>query len=127
MVGREVDGPQWVVLGRSRGLWVVLGSLASPGTSVGGLGQVFVPLLAVLGALGAFAYVGGLGPLLGLCGRSWPLLGPLFAVLGRLGPKSGPAPTGRRSWQGARHEAAKRSIKSFLHILAKTCRLQRQN
>ena len=41
------------------------------------------------------AYVGRLGPLLGLCGRSWtaigpyvgslgPLLGPMFAVLGRL-------------------------------------------
>ena len=64
--------------------------------SVGGLGPLLGPMLAVLGALGT--YVGGLGPLLGpmlavlgrhpgLCGRSWaapetsgrrlgPLLGP---------------------------------------------------
>ena len=82
---------------------------------MGGLGPVFVPLWAVLAALGV--YVGGLGPLSGpvcavlgcswgLCGRSWaalgifvggvgPLLGLLFAVLGRLGPKSGPAPSGK--------------------------------
>ena len=112
----EVEGPLWVVLGRSRGLcvrsWVALGA------SAGGLGSLLGPLWAVLGsswalcgrswvALGASA--GDLGPLLGLCRRSWaalgafvgdlgPLLGPLLAVVGRLGPKSGPNPCGKAIW-----------------------------
>ena len=69
MVGFEVDGPLWVVLGRFRGLC---------GWSWDGLG----------------ASVGALEPLLRLCGWSWSalgayvgdlglLLGPLWAVLGR--------------------------------------------
>ena len=113
----EVEGPLWVVLGRSRGLcvrsWVALGA------SAGGLGSLLGPLWAVLDsswglcgrswvALGASA--GDLGPLLGLCRRSWaalgafvgdlgPLLGPLLAVVGRLGPKSGPNPSGKAIWQ----------------------------
>ena len=64
MVDREVDGPVWVVLGRSWGLcvrsWVALGA------GVGGL----------------WAYVGDLGPLLGLCGRSWAALGASTGGLG---------------------------------------------
>ena len=113
----EVEGPLWVVLGRSRGLcvrsWVALGA------SAGGLGSLLGPLWAVLDsswglcgrswvALGASA--GDLGPLLGLCRRSWaalgafvgdlgPLLGPLLAVVSRLGPKSGPNPSGKAIWQ----------------------------
>ena len=54
----EVEGPLWVVLGRSRGLcvrsWVALGA------SAGGLGSLLGPLWAVLAALGAS--VGGSGP-----------------------------------------------------------------
>ena len=79
MVGFEVDGPLWVVLGRFRGLcgW----SWEGLGTSVGGLEPLLGPMLVLLGRSW------------GLCGRSWatlgvpvgglkPLLGPLRAVLG---------------------------------------------
>ena len=80
MVGCEVDGHLWVVLGRFRGLCVQ--SLAALGTSADGLG----PFLGPWAALGAS--VGGLGPLLGplgtvlgcsrvVCKLSWPLLQPL--------------------------------------------------
>ena len=114
MVGCEVEGPLWVVSGRSRGLcgwsWVALGA------SVGGLGPILGHLWAILGrswGLCGRAWA-ALGPLLavlgrswGLCGRSWvafrafvgdlgPLLGPLLAVLGPLGPKSRSKP-GRES------------------------------
>ena len=117
MVGCEVEGPLWVVSGRSRGLcgwsWVALGA------SVGGLGPILGPMWAILGR--SWGLCGrswaALGPLLavlgrswGLCGRSWvafrafvgdlgPLLGPLLAVLGPLGPKSGPNPGGKAIWQ----------------------------
>ena len=66
MVGCEVDGPLWVVLGRFRGLcgW----SWEGLGTSVGGLGLLLGLSGQSWAALGA--YVGGLGLLLGLCGRS---------------------------------------------------------
>ena len=103
MVGREVDGPVWVVLGRSRGLcgrsWAALGagvgglgplsglcgrSWAAPGASVDGLGLLLGPLAAVLGRSR------------GLCGRSWAVSGPLWAVLGRSRGLCG------RSWQGIR-------------------------
>ena len=51
MVGREVDGPVWAVLGRSWGLcgrsWPLLGlcwrSWAALGTNVGGLGLLLGP------------------------------------------------------------------------------------
>ena len=60
--------------------------------SVGGLGSLLGPMLAVLGSFGP--YVGGLGPLLGpmfavlgplgtYVGSLRPLLGPMLAVLGR--------------------------------------------
>ena len=60
--------------------------------SVGGLGPLLGPMLAVLGALGT--YVGGLGSLLGpmlavlgrsweLCWRSWAALGAHVGGLGR--------------------------------------------
>ena len=69
MVGRELDGPLWAVLGRSRGLWVQ--SCAALGASEGGLGPLSGPMWSDLSCLGA--YVGGLGP----------LSGPLRAVLAR--------------------------------------------
>ena len=90
MVCREVDGPLWAVLGRSRGLcgrsWTALGagvgglgplsglcgrSWAALGASVDGLGLLSGPLAAVLGRSQ------------GLCGRSWAVSGPLWAVLAR--------------------------------------------
>ena len=58
MVDRDVDGPKWVVLGRSWDLCVR--SWAALGASVGGLEAV-----------------------LDLFWRSWVVLGPLRAVLGR--------------------------------------------
>ena len=87
MVGCEVEGSLWVVLGRSRGLcgrsWVALGA------SAGGLGPLLGPMLAVLGGLRPL-----LEPMLAILGRSWgstanpgPLLGPLLPVLGHLGLK----------------------------------------
>ena len=47
-------------------------------------------MLAIIGRLGPALrrYVGGLGPLWGLCWGSWPRLGRLLAVLGRLGLKN---------------------------------------
>ena len=103
MVCREVDGPLWAVLGRSRGLcgrsWTALGagvgglgplsglcgrSWAALGASVDGLGLLSGPLAAVLGSSR------------GLCGRSWAVSGPLWAVLGRSRGLCG------RSWQGIR-------------------------
>ena len=104
MVEREVDGPVWVVLGRSWGLcvrpWVAVGA------HVGGLGAVLGPTLAILSCSWASAGVPGplwgpqwavlaalgrlLAPMVAILGRSWvstggpgPLLGPLCAVLGR--------------------------------------------
>ena len=100
MVGREVDWPPCVVLGRFWDLccrswgqcwpfWAALGPRrqfwAALGASIGGVGCTSV----FLGA-----YVGDLGPLLGLYWRSWPalgaavcdpgpLLGPIWAVWGR--------------------------------------------
>ena len=67
MVGRELDGPLWAVLRRSRGLWMQ--SWAALGASEGGLGPLSGPMWSDLGCLGA--YVGGLGPLLG---PSWAVL-----------------------------------------------------
>ena len=69
MVGCEVDGPLWVVLGHFRGLcgWSWDGLRAS----VGGLKPLLGPLLAVLGR--SWASAGGPGS----------LLGPLLAVMGR--------------------------------------------
>ena len=58
MVGREVDGPLWAVLGRSHGL-------------CGWSWAAFV------------AYVGGLGRLQGLSGRSWAAVGAYVGGLGR--------------------------------------------
>ena len=59
LVDREVDGPVWVVLGRSWGLcvrsWVALGAY------VGGLGAVLGPMLAILSR--SCASTGGSGPL----------------------------------------------------------------
>ena len=85
MVGCEVEGPLWVVLGRSRGLgvrsWVALGA------SAGDLGSLLNLCRRSWAAFGAF--VGDLGP----------LLGPLLAVVGHLGPKSGPNPSGKTIWQ----------------------------
>ena len=83
MVDREVDGPVWVILGRSRGLCVrsraALGACVGYlGTNVGDLGQLldldgrfWAALRASIGGLGCTwaalgAYVGDLGPLLGL-------------------------------------------------------------
>ena len=64
MVGREVDGPLWAVLGRSWGF-------------VGDPGLLLVPLWAVLGR--SWGSVGGpgllLGPLWAVLGRSWGLCG----------------------------------------------------
>ena len=58
---RDVDGPVWVILGRSGGLcvrsWVALGAY------VGGLGAVLGPILAILG--GSWASTGVPGPLWG--------------------------------------------------------------
>ena len=117
MVGCEIEGPLWVVMGRSRGLCVR--SWAALGASAGGLGALLGPLWAVFDgscalcgrswvAVGASA--GDLGPLLGLCGWSWAapgafvaglgsLLGPSLAVLGRLGPKHGRNPNRTAIWQ----------------------------
>ena len=93
MVGCEVGGPLWVVLGRSRSLyersWVALAALGAP---VGGLGPVMGPVLAVLGRSW------------GLSGRFWALLGPLGALLGanmaprwpQKGPKRVPKSTKNR-------------------------------
>ena len=80
MVGCEVDGPLWVVLGHFRALcgWSWDGLRAS----VGGLKQLLGPLLVVLGR--SWVYVGCLGMLLGLCGRSWVALGPSVGGLGPL-------------------------------------------
>ena len=50
MVGCEVEGPLWVVLGRSRGLCGR--SRVALGPSAGGLGPLLVPVLAALGVLG---------------------------------------------------------------------------
>ena len=61
MVDREVDGPVWVVLGRSWGLCVR--SWAALGAYVGGLGAVLGPMLAILSC--SWASTGGPGPLLG--------------------------------------------------------------
>ena len=61
MVDREVDGPVWVVLGRSWGLCVRF--WAALGAYVGGLEAVFGPILAILGR--SWASTGGPGPLLG--------------------------------------------------------------
>ena len=101
MLDREVDGPVWVVLGRSWGLcmraWAALGAfvggLAALVASVGDLGPLLGPcgrswatLAAYVGGLGLssrlcwrswaalVASVGHVGPLLGLCGRSWAAL-----------------------------------------------------
>ena len=68
MVDREVDGPVWVVLGRSWGLCVW--SWAALPAYVGGLGGLLGLMLAVLGRS------------FDLCWRSWAILGPLRAVLG---------------------------------------------
>ena len=115
MVGCEVEGPLWVVLGRSRGLcvrsWVALGA------SAGGLGSLLGPLWAVLDS--SWGLCGGLGSLLGplraILGRAWasvgglgPLSGPLLAILDRswdlcwrswavLGRKVAQTRAGRRS------------------------------
>ena len=82
--------------------------------SVGGLGPLLGPLLAVWGRSWGLcwrswaaleAYVGGLGPFWDLCWRSWTapmayvggpgaLSGPTLAVLGGSRPKCGPRPTG---------------------------------
>ncbi len=67
-------------------------SWAAPGIYVGDLG-------AILGC--SWAYVAGLGPVLGLM---LAVLGPLLAVLGRLGPKSGQGPGGETIWQAIRAE-----------------------
>ena len=61
MVDREVDGPVWVVLGRSWDLCVR--SWAALGAYVGGPGAVLGPILAILGR--SWASRGGPGPLLG--------------------------------------------------------------
>ena len=90
MVGCEVAGPLWMVLGRSGGLcmrsWAALGayvgswglcgrSWAALGASVGGLGSLLGPRVRSWAAIGA--YVGGLravlGPMLAILGRSWGL------------------------------------------------------
>ena len=70
MVDREVDGPVWVVLGRSWGLCVR--SWAALGAYVGGLGPVLGSTLAILGR--SWASTGGPGPLLEP--RSWTARGP---------------------------------------------------
>ena len=73
MVDREVDGPVWMVLGRSLGLCVR--SWAALEAYVGGPGAVLGPLLAILGR--SWASTGGpgprLGPLCAILGRSWSL------------------------------------------------------
>ena len=61
MVDREVDWPEWVVLGRSWGLCVR--SWAALGAYVGGLAAVFGPMLAILSC--SWASTGGPGPPLG--------------------------------------------------------------
>ena len=61
MFDREVDGPVWVILGRSWDLCVR--SWAALGAYVGGLGAVLGPILAILGR--SSASTGGPGPLLG--------------------------------------------------------------
>ena len=61
MFDREVDGPVWVVLGRS---WdPCVRSWAALGAYVGGLEAVFGPIVAILGR--SWASTGGPGPLLG--------------------------------------------------------------
>ena len=78
MVGCEVDGPLWMVLGLSRGLCV------RSWATLGGLGPLLGPLLTISSrswaALGT--YVGGLGPLFGasVVGIG-PPSGPLWAIL----------------------------------------------
>ena len=93
-----------------------LGSLLGPmlavlgrfGPYVGGRGPLLGPMFAVLGPLGT--YVGSLRPLLGPNCRSWvalgtyvgglgPLLGPMLAVLAALGASEGGLGTG--SWRKA--------------------------
>ena len=75
MVDREVDWPVWVVLGRL-------------GVSVCGRGPLLGPMFGGLrGGLGA--YVGDLGPLLGLYWRSWAALGAALC---------GPGPLLERMW-----------------------------
>ena len=104
MVGCEVDGPVWVVLGRSWGLcvrsWVAIGgrclrSGGGLGTYVGDLelllgldGRSWVAFGASIGGLGCTwaalgAYGGDLGPLLSLCKRFWAALGAYVGGLGR--------------------------------------------
>ena len=113
MVDREVDGPVWVVLGRSWGLcvrsWVALGAL------VGDLGPLLGPIwpknaknMATLKMRLFLKREGDLRPRgavlsrpWGVCRRSWPHLGgsrglcwqswsALEASVGGLGPLSGP-------------------------------------
>ena len=85
---RKVDGPVWVVLGRSWDLcvrsWVALGTYLS-WHSGAGLGTYFGSLGPFLGlyrrswaALGA-----SLGGSWVLCWRSYPALEPLLAILAR--------------------------------------------
>ena len=57
--------------------------------SVGGLGPLLGPMLAVFGPMLAV-----LGRSWGLCWRSWSVLGPKWSVMGRSG----------RSWKGVRDE-----------------------
>ena len=86
LVDREVDGPVWVVLGRSWGLFVR--SWAALGAYVGGLGAVLRPTLAILSC--SWASTGGPGPLseasIGGLGCTWAALG---AYVGDLGPLLG--------------------------------------
>ena len=101
MVDREVDGPVWVVLGRSWGLCVR--SWAALGAFVGGLAPSWGLLWAVLGRSW------------GLCWRSWAALGPVKSVLGR---KVALARTGKRSWQGIRPESGPGSSGKAFHGLS---------
>ena len=74
-------------------LWPMLAVLGRFGPYVGGLGPPLGPMFAVIGPLGS--YVGSLRPLLGpmlavlgrswgLCWRSWASLGPYVDGLGSL-------------------------------------------
>ena len=98
-----LSGPMCAVLGRSWGLcgrsWVALRS------TVGGLGQLLGLMWVVLGPLRAilgrsWASVGGLGPLsvpsLAILDRSWDLCWRSWAILGR---KVAPNLSGKAIWQ----------------------------
>ena len=102
MVGCEVDGPPFAVLGRFGGLcwrsWGALGtyvgdpgpllgpygrSWAALGASVPGLGLLLERMLAVLGRSWALCWrsFSALGPMLAILGRSWALCWRSWAAL----------------------------------------------